>query len=156
MTAQNPTTGHPQRSTSCTCCPTAAPRTSDDDRGAARRQAEALAEVCGYVPDHGDVPETGGHRPHLNVIIGLDDLETRARAAMLDFGGRLSPESLRLLACDACVVPIVMNGAGQPLDVGRAKRTIPDGLRRAGAAPERGRAPSGRPPPRGEGHHILE
>jgi hypothetical protein len=27
---------------------------------------------------------------------------------MLDFGGRLSPEALRLLACDAAVVPIVM------------------------------------------------
>jgi hypothetical protein len=81
---------------------------------------------------------SGGRRPHLNVIIGLDDLEGRARAAMLDFGGRLSPEALRLLACDAAVVPIVMNGAGQPLDVGRARRTIPDGLRRAVAARDRG------------------
>jgi hypothetical protein len=133
----------------------AAPRTKDDDRGAARRQAEALAEVCGYVLDHGDVPETGGHRPHLNVIIGLDDLETRARAAMLDFGGRLSPDSLRLLACDACVVPIVMNGAGQPRDVGRARRTVPDGLRRAVAARDRGCARCGRPPSWCEVHHIV-
>ncbi|QYN37746.1 13E12 repeat family protein [Pseudonocardia sp. DSM 110487] len=124
----------------------AAPRTGDDQRGAAQRQAEALAEVCGYVLDHGEVPESGGRRPHLNVIIGLEDLEGRARAAMLDFGGRLSPESLRLLACDAAVVPIVMNGAGQPLDVGRAKRTVPDGLRRAVAARDRGCARCGRPP----------
>jgi len=65
------------------------------------------------------------------VLIELEDLENRARAAMLDFGGTLSPESLRMLACDAAVVPIVMNGTGQPLDVGRATRTIPDGLRRA-------------------------
>jgi hypothetical protein len=133
----------------------AAPRTSDDQRTAAQRQAEALAEVCGYVLDHGDVPDAGGHRPHLNVIIGLDDLETRARAAMLDFGGRLSPEALRLLACDAAIVPIVMNGAGQPLDVGRARRTIPDGLRRAVAARDRGCARCGRPPSWCEIHHIV-
>jgi 5-methylcytosine-specific restriction protein A len=134
----------------------AAPRTSDDQRTAAQRQAEALAQVCGHVLDHGDVPESGGHRPHLNVIIGLEDLEGRARAAMLDFGGRLSPEALRLLACDAAVVPIVMNGAGQPLDVGRARRTIPDGLRRAVAARDRGCARCGRPPSWCEIHHIIE
>jgi uncharacterized protein DUF222/HNH endonuclease len=134
----------------------AAPRTKDDQRSAAQRQAEALAEVCGHVLDHGDVPESGGRRPHLNVIIGLEDLEGRARAAMLDFGGRLSPEALRLLACDAAVVPIVMNGAGQPLDVGRARRTIPDGLRRAVAARDRGCARCGRPPSWCEIHHIIE
>jgi hypothetical protein len=99
---------------------------------------------------------SGGRRPHLNVIIGLDDLEGRARAAMLDFGGRLSPEALRLLACDAAVVPIVMNGAGQPLDVGRARRTIPDGLRRAVAARDRGCARCGKPPSWCEIHHIIE
>jgi 5-methylcytosine-specific restriction protein A len=134
----------------------AAPRTGDDQRSAAQRQAEALAEVCGYVLDHGDVPDCGGRRPHLNVIIGLEDLEGRARAAMLDFGGRLSPEALRLLACDASVVPIVMNGAGQPLDVGRARRTIPDGLRRAVAARDRGCARCGKPPSWCEVHHIVE
>jgi uncharacterized protein DUF222 len=62
---------------------------------------------------------------------------------------------LRLLACDAAVVPIVMNGAGQPLDVGRAKRTIPDGLRRAVAARDRGCARCGRPPSWCEIHHII-
>ena len=135
----------------------AAPRTGDDERSAAQRQAEAFAEVCGYVLDHGDVPETGGRRPHLNVIISLEELEGRARAAMLDFGGRLSPEALRLLACDAAVVPIVMNGAGQPLDVGRAKRTIPDGLRRAVAARDRGCARCGKPPVlvRNAPHHRM-
>jgi hypothetical protein len=133
----------------------AAPRTKDDQRGAAQRQAEALAEVCGYVLDHGDVPESGGRRPHLNVIIGLEDLEGRARAAMLDLGGRLSPEALRLLACDAAVVPVVMNGAGQPLDVGRARRTVPDGLRHAVAARDRGCARCGRPPSWCEVHHVL-
>ncbi|MGH4006848.1 MAG: DUF222 domain-containing protein, partial [Pseudonocardiaceae bacterium] len=95
----------------------------DDLRGVRRRQAEALAEICGHALDQGAVPATGGRRPHLNVLVRLEDLEGRARGAVLEFGGPLSPESLRLLACDAAVVPIVMGGTGQPLDVGRATRT---------------------------------
>ena len=103
------------------------------------------------------VPETGGRRPVISVLVTLDDLQRRARAAVLDFGGTLSPESLRMLACDAGVVPIVMNGAGQPLDVGRIKRTIPDGLRRAVTARDRGCAHPGcnRPPSWCEVHHII-
>jgi 5-methylcytosine-specific restriction protein A len=135
----------------------AKPLTGDDDRSAGQRQAEALADVCGYVLDHGDVPESGGYRPHVNVLVRLEDLENRARAACLDFGGTLSPESLRMLCCDAAVVPIVTDGAGQPLDVGRATRTIPDGLRRAVAARDRGCAHPGcdRPPSWCECHHIV-
>ncbi|HEV7419925.1 MAG TPA: DUF222 domain-containing protein, partial [Mycobacterium sp.] len=126
-----------------------------------QRQAEALADVCGYALDHGPtsvVPECGGHRPHVNVLIRLDDLQNRAAAACLDFGGDTSPEALRMLCCDAAVVPIVMNGAGQPLDVGRATRTIPDGLRRAVAARDQGCAHPGcdRPPSWCEVHHIHE
>ena len=43
------------------------------------RQAEALADVCGYVLDHAPssvLPDAGGHRPHVNVLIRLDDLKT--------------------------------------------------------------------------------
>jgi len=135
----------------------AKPLTGDDDRSTGERQAEALADVCGYVLDHGDVPETGGHRPHVNVLIRLEDLESRAKAGCLDFGGPVAPESLRMLCCDAGVVPIVMNGKGQPLDVGRATRTIPDGLRRAVAARDRGCAHPGcgRPVSWTHCHHIV-
>ena len=124
------------------------------------RAAEALAEVCGWVLDHAPtrvVPDTGGFRPQVNVVVRLEDLENRARAAVLDFGGVVSPEGLRMLCCDAAVVPIVMNGKGQPLDVGRATRTIPDGLRRAVAARDRGCAQPGcgRPPSWCEVHHVT-
>lgn len=55
----------------------AKPLTADDDRPMGQRQAEALADVCGYVLDHGDdVPESGGRRPHLNVLVRLEDLES--------------------------------------------------------------------------------
>ena len=57
----------------------ATPLTAEDDRSAGERQAEALADVCGYVLDHAPssvLPDAGGHRPHLNVLIRLDDLRT--------------------------------------------------------------------------------
>ena len=62
-----------------------------------------------------------------------------------------------MLACDAAVVPVVMGGKGQPLDVGRLTRTIPDGLRRAVAARAAGcEFPGcGRPPSWCEVHHIV-
>lgn len=133
------------------------PRRPTDDRPPERRRAEALAEICARTLDHAQLPETGGRRPVLNVLIGLEDLQRRARAAVLDLGGQCTPETLRMLACDAAVVPIVMNGRGQPLDVGRARRTIPDGLRRAVTARDRGCAHPGcdRPPSWCEIHHIV-
>ncbi|MGE0844562.1 DUF222 domain-containing protein, partial [Pseudonocardia sp.] len=125
------------------------------ERPLGRRQAEALADACGYVLDHADLPATSGERPHLSVVVRLEDLENRARAACLDLGGTLTPEGLRMLACDARVVPVVLGGAGQPLDVGRATRVVPDGLRRAVAARDRGCARCGRPPSWCEIHHLT-
>jgi hypothetical protein len=135
----------------------AKPLTSDDDRSVGQRQAEALADACGYVLDHGEVPECGGPRPQVNVLIRLEDLENRARAAALDFGGSVSPQALRMLCCDAAAAPIVLNGQGQPLDVGRITRTVPDGLRRAVAARDRGCAHPGcgRPVSWCEIHHLT-
>jgi len=132
------------------------PRGPDDNRSAPQRRADALGEICQQVLDSAQLPQTGGERPHLNIIIALPELERRARAASLDFGSHLPPADLRMLACDARVVPVVLGGAGQPLDVGRARRTIPDGLRRAIAARDRGCAKPGcgRPASWSEIHHL--
>ena len=80
-----------------------------------------MAEVFGYVADHAEpdmLPSAGGNRPHLNIHIRWEDLQAQARAAMLDFGGQMTPAAARMACCDACVIPIVMDGAGQPFDVG--------------------------------------
>ncbi|MEJ3651375.1 DUF222 domain-containing protein, partial [Actinomycetes bacterium KLBMP 9759] len=122
---------------------------------AKQRQAEALADICGFVLDHGDVPAAGGHRPHLTVHIPLAELEQRARTATLDFGGYLTTGDVRMLACNATVIPIVLGGKGEPLDIGRATRAIPDGMRRAVAARDRGCARCDRPPSWCEVHHII-
>jgi hypothetical protein len=136
----------------------ATPRDRDDQRTTAERQADGLAEACAQVLSFGDLPETGGQRPQLVVTMDLEELEHRARGALLEFGGQLSPSALRRLACDAAVIPVVLNGDGIPLDVGRASRAIPDGIRRAVRARDGGCAHPGcdRPPSWCEIHHVIE
>jgi 5-methylcytosine-specific restriction protein A len=138
-----------------------APLTADDQRSAAERQADALADVCGYVAEHGDsevLPSTGGYRPQVYLTVGLPNLEDRADAGCLAFGGTPTPGELRRLCCDAGVIPVVMNGASQLLDIGRNQRTIPSGLRAAVTVRDGGCAHPGcdRPPPWSEIHHIKE
>ena len=138
----------------------AAPLTGEDQRSAPERAADALTEVCGFVADHGDdvLPAAGGQRPHVTVTVALADLENRARAACLHTGGTPTPAGLRALCCDAAVVPMVLDGARQPLDVGREQRTIPPAIRRAVTERDGGCAFPGcdRPPAWSECHHILE
>ncbi len=105
-----------------------------------------MAEIFGWVAAHGDTtaaPTAGGRRPQVNVLIRLEDLQNRAHAACLEFGGTLHPAELRRLCCDAGIIPIVLDGAGQPLDVGPQARTVPDGMRRAVTARDRGCAHPG-------------
>ena len=80
----------------------AKPRSGGDDRTGAERTAEALAEVCGFVLDQGPaslVPEAGGHRPHINVLIRLEDLENRAAPRRSTSAGASARRG-----CGCCVV----------------------------------------------------
>jgi 5-methylcytosine-specific restriction protein A len=62
---------------------------------------------------------------------------------MSGLGWATDPGMLRMLCCDAQVIPVVLNGAGQAIDVGRDTRSIPEGLRRAVTARDRGCAHPG-------------
>jgi hypothetical protein len=122
------------------------------------RQADALVDLARFALDHNDLSTSGGETPHLNVTVTLAELEDRARGALIDFGGQLSPPELRMLACDANVIPIVMGGQGQPLDVGRAKRTATTAMRKGVHNRDKGCAFPGcdRPPPWCDYHHVKE
>ncbi len=138
--------------------------TAEDQRSLAERRGDGLAELCRQRLDTADLPMVGGQRPHLVVTVPLAELETRARHGMLDHGGPLTPAQLRMLACEACVIPVVLDGNGQPLDIGRVSRVVPRHLRRAVAARDRGCAFPGCacPPSRCDAlnlaasHHIIE
>ncbi|MDQ1602461.1 MAG: hypothetical protein QOE01_306, partial [Actinomycetota bacterium] len=59
----------------------------------------------------------------IGVTVSLEALrDGLAGAGRLDTGATLSAAELRRLACDAAMIPIVMNGPSTPLDVGRKRR----------------------------------
>lgn len=103
-----------------------------DHRTPAQRRADALVEICRRHLDQADRPVVGGERPHVTVTIDLESLEGRAgHTCEVDPTGFITSEAARRLACDARVSRIITRGDSQPLDVGRATRTIPPPLRRA-------------------------
>jgi hypothetical protein len=70
----------------------------------------------------------GAVRPPVEVVIHVaaETLEGRTEA-----GDGIPAETCRRLLCDAGIVPMTEDGAGQTIDVGRKTRTIPAALRRA-------------------------
>jgi Domain of unknown function (DUF222) len=127
-----------------------------DPRTTPQRNADALLEVCGLARASQDCPTTAGEPPHLTVTIDWDALRTGIGAAALDYGTPLSASEARRWACDAKIIPIVLGGASEPLDVGRAMRTVPLSIRRALIARDRGCAFPGcdRPPEMCQAHHC--
>ncbi|MHA7188854.1 HNH endonuclease signature motif containing protein [Arthrobacter sp. MDT2-16] len=55
----------------------------------------------------------------------------RSRPGRAVFAEQMSTRSIRRLACDAYIIPLVLGGDGQVLDLGRANRLFPPHLRRA-------------------------
>ncbi|QIK73583.1 DUF222 domain-containing protein [Propioniciclava coleopterorum] len=104
-----------------------------------QRRADALVELARAAGVHQDAPNHGGDRPRIMVLIDHDRLVDDCRKAqLLDSGADLTPTQLRVLACDAGILPVVMNGAGEVLDVGRANRLVTPSIRAALVARDRG------------------
>jgi len=130
-----------------------------DERTLPQRQADALGELCGFALRHdSSLPDTGGERPQVRVTLDLEKLRNAVAGTHLDTGAWYSPSQLRMLACDAFIIPTVMRGNSEPLDIGRATRTIPAGIRRAVAVRDGGCSFPGcnRPPAWCEVHHCVE
>lgn len=136
--------------------PLSAPSGPDDTRCAGQRRHDALADVCRLALRTGELPENGGDPAQLVVTTGYDGLASQLGAGTLDIGLRLTPATVRRLACDAAILPAVLGGAGQVLDVGRQRRLITGPLRRALVLRDGGCAFPGcdRPPRWCAAHHI--
>jgi hypothetical protein len=95
----------------------------------------------------------------LTVTVTLAELRAGlAGSGQLDTGASVSAATLRQLACDALVVPAVMGGPSQVLDLGRATRSWTLAQRRAIALRDRCCAAPGcdRPPQACQVHHERE
>jgi len=127
-----------------------------DPRTTPQRHADALLEICGLARTAQDCPTTAGEPPHLSVTLPWEVLRTGLGTATLDYGTPLSAAEARQWACDAKIIPVVLGGASEPLDVGRAMRTVPLSIRRALVARDGGCAFPGcdRPPGLCHAHHC--
>lgn len=137
--------------------PRPASETIPDQRSVPQRQADALAELCGLARSASEAPSSAGEPPHLSVTMELEALRSAVGTATLDYSGQqLSAAQVRQLACDCKLIPVVLGGPSEPLDVGRVRRSVPLGLRRAVTIRDRGCTFPGchRPARRCDVHHV--
>jgi hypothetical protein len=95
------------------------------------RQARALVELLSGADG---AHATGMVRAEVIVHIDLDTLRhgLHADSVCRTSGGADVPvETVRRLACDAAIIPVVLDGPSVPVDVGRAKRLATAHQRRA-------------------------
>lgn len=93
-----------------------------DPRTPAARRADALIDLVTRAVGAPDgVPRQA--KTSLVVTIGLDVLQGRCRGGGLTMAGDLlTVETVRRLACDAQVIPMVLGAKGEVLDQGMAER----------------------------------
>ena len=127
----------------------------EPERSPARRRADALADVCRWFLDHQQHRRGGRHRPHVNVVATLDDLERRGQGRLID-GTILGGTTVQRLFCDAGVHRVFVAGRSSILDYGMTTRTVPANLFNALVIrDEHCRFPGcDRPPEWCEAHHV--
>lgn len=77
------------------------------------------------------MPLHGGDATTVLVTISLDELRKELGFAELGADGRLSAGEVRRLACNASIIPVVLGGKSEPLDLGRAARLFSPAQRKA-------------------------
>ena len=82
----------------------------------------ALCELIARYPKN-KLPKTGGLSATMLVLIDEDSLMGRVeKAGILDTGEKISPGMARRLACEAEIIPVVLGGDSEVLDIGRGRR----------------------------------
>ncbi len=91
----------------------------------AMRRADGLCALIAEHQAHALGPCVGGDRPRLIVTIDYQRLLSDCqRAGLLRTGEAISAGELRRLACDAGLLPVVLGGPSEILDVGREHRLV--------------------------------
>jgi hypothetical protein len=140
--------------------PFARPLPSADGRPDLRtpgaRLADAWVETSRRVLSAGELPAQRGELPQIVITIDHAKLRQQVGCGILDTGQQLSPAAVRRIACDAEILPAVLGGNSQTLDLGRRQRLFSPAQRRALILRDRGCAFPGcdRPPAWCEAHHV--
>jgi hypothetical protein len=134
-------------------------RSSDegpDHRTHSQRYGDAFSDAIDLALNSPDLPMQAGERAHVMVAVALKDLKSGLGQATLGDTGTMTAAEARVHACDAMIIPAVLGEKSEPLNLGRLRRLISAGLRRALFLRDRGCAFPGchRPPRHCQGHHI--
>ena len=118
--------------------------------------AAALKAIIEFYLDHQTTALGGRHRPHVNVVIDLQQLEGRGQGRLLD-GTPVDTAAMRRILCDANIHRVITDAQSNILDFGRSTRTIPAALFTALVLRDQHcRFPDcDRTPHHCEGHHII-
>ena len=96
---------------------------SRDDEGETRtpaqRRADALVDVCRFFLDNQTTKTGGRHRPHVNLIVDLEDF-----SGGIVGGARLAMSVLERYCCDSAIHRVLTDGRAGILDVGTATRVL--------------------------------
>ncbi|MDT0183686.1 DUF222 domain-containing protein [Microbacterium sp. ARD31] len=102
-----------------------------------RRLGEALIEYVERYPSDA-TPQTAGVSATVVITMTLEQLLGEHATALLDDGTRMSAGQARRLACEAGIIPAVLDGEGQVLDLGRTRRLFTKAQRIALGLRDRG------------------
>jgi hypothetical protein len=108
------------------------PTAAGTDNGVPRYHAHgaALCELIEHLPTQG-WPGHGGTNTEVIVTLSHDTLRTSLGMARLDGGVAITPSQARRLACNAGIIPAVLDSDSQPLNLGRTRRLHTKTQRRA-------------------------
>ena len=112
------------------------PRRDKDAGPYPRRLAHAFTALLERIPD-GWLPQHGGTNTTVIVTIDHDKLRQDLATAGLTTGTPITASEARRLACGAGILPAVLDGRSQPLDLGRSRRLFSSAQRKALALRDR-------------------
>ncbi|WP_240795964.1 HNH endonuclease signature motif containing protein [Yimella sp. RIT 621] len=131
-----------------------------DTRSPGKRRADALLTLIAMgaqgIDGDGSIKTFGSAR-----LVVTIDYEVLAKAlaglGVTDTGVGVTPDTIRQLACDAEIIPMVLGSKSQPLDVGRKVRLVDKELRRTVIQRDKHCTYDGctRPPVMCEVHHVV-
>ncbi|SDW15820.1 protein of unknown function, partial [Arthrobacter sp. cf158] len=147
-----------------------------DRRTRAQKLLNGLVGACALAMSTGKLPSNGGLRPQLTVTIDHRHLFEQLThhnkpnhtghtgtgpnplsSGTATFTGPLHPNTIRKIACDADIIPVLLGSQGRVLDIGRTTRIFPPHIRKAITARDGGCAfpDCTMPAPWCEAHHIT-
>ena len=124
----------------------------------AMRRADALLAMVHHHSQEALAPNHGGDRPRIVITLPYDQLLTDCeRAGLLRTGDQIDAGTARRLLCDADLMPAILAGPSEVLDVGRSQRLVTPAIRAALELRDGGCVfPGCGTPARGcEAHHII-